>query len=114
LDLPAERLRLPVLAVPAAVEPDFRHQERPVAGKYLKPGKVRSEPRLRLEVYVEASQVEERQIQILGGWVVDVAHEALGVLGFGDPVELLEEALHPPGPVPAHNRSGDLVGERIA
>ena len=60
----------------SAVEPDLAHQQRPVAGEVLQPREVRLEARsLRLEVDVEADEVEERQLQVLGRRVVDVGDE---------------------------------------
>ena len=55
-----------VVAVAAAVEPDLRHEQRPVAGEVLQAGEIGLEPLARLEIDVEADEVEERQLEVLG------------------------------------------------
>ena len=43
-----------------------------MAGQILESLQIGLEPILRLQVDVEADEVEKRQLQILGGWVVDI------------------------------------------
>ena len=69
------------LGVPDAVEPDLAHQQRPIAGDVLKPSHVGVEGVGRFEVDVEANQVEKRQLQVLGGWIVGVGDQSVGIDG---------------------------------
>src|SRR5256886_2530036 len=65
-DLPIERARLTALAVAQGVEAQLTHEERPVPGDVLQARQVGLEAVLRLEIHVEADEVEERQPQVFG------------------------------------------------
>ena len=54
--------------------------QRPVAGDVLEPREVGLELRARLEEHVEADEVDERQLEVLGARVVDVGDERARVL----------------------------------
>ncbi len=101
-------------AIPAAVEADFGHQQRAVARNVLQAREVGFKARLRLQVNVEANQIQERKLQVLGSGIVHISKEAFGVLRFCRRVQLLQKTLHPAAPVPAHDRSRDLVTHRVA
>ena len=73
--LPLEQPRLDVDSVAAAVEADLGDQQRPLAGDVVEARQVRLERSVGLEVDVEADKVEEGQLQVLGGRVVDVGDE---------------------------------------
>src|SRR5439155_12333800 len=75
--LPVERPRLSTLAMAEAVEPELAHDERPVSCDVLQARQVRLEAVLRLEVHIEAHEVEKRQPEVLRGGVVHVGHEPL-------------------------------------
>ena len=66
--------------MPAAVEPDLGHDERPVLGHVLQAREIGLEPIRLLEEDVEADEIEERQLQVLGRGVVDVRDQRRGVL----------------------------------
>ena len=112
--LPVEHVRLCLLAVAEAVEAELAQHERAIARQVVQAGKVGLEAIARLEIDVEAHEVEERQPQVLGGRVVDVRDEAVRILRLHDPGEPLEIALDPPRPEPAHDLGRDLVAERVA
>ena len=80
----------------------------------MQAGEVSFKVSLRLEIHVEANQVQERQVQIFGRGIVGVAEKPLRVFCFGDPVKRLDETLHPARPVPAHDGRGDLVGDDVS
>ena len=112
-DLPAERGRLAVFAVSAAVEPDLGHHERTVLRHVLQTSEIGVEPVALLEKDVETHKVEEGQLEIFRRRVVDVGDESLGVLGLGRAVQSLEEGLNAPAAVPTHDRRRDLVSDRV-
>ena len=113
-ELLLERPRLRRPAVSPAVEPDLGHDEGAVAGEVVEPREIRLEPLPRLEIHVEAEEVGERQVQVFGRRIVDVGDEPVRVLLLRRPVEPLEEALDGAAAVPAHDRGGDLVADRVA
>ena len=112
--LPGERARLDALVVAEAVKPELAHEERSVAGEILQTGQVGLKPVLRLEVHVEAHEVEERQLEVFRRGVVHVCHEPAGVLLHDRPVQPLEVALDPSAAQPARHRRRDLVAEGVA
>ena len=69
----------------------------------------------RFEEDVEADEIEERELKVFGRGVVDVRDEGVGgsssvataVEGF------FQGLLDSPAPVPAHDRSSDIVADRI-
>src|SRR2546422_3333306 len=69
--LPVERARLATLAVAQGVQAQLAHEERPVPSDVLQARQVRLEAVLRLEVDVEADEVEERQPEVLGRGIVE-------------------------------------------
>ncbi len=111
--LPVERARLPSQAVPAAVQPDLRHDEGPVADQILKPREVGGQALLGLQIHVEAREVEERELEVLRGGIVHVRHQARGILAANRAAQPLEEPLHPAAPVPPDDRRRDLVPDRV-
>ena len=80
--LPIERVRLRDRAVAPAVEADLGDEQRPIAGEVLQAREIGVELITRLEVDVEADEVEERQPQVLGRGVVDVRDEPSGSSAF--------------------------------
>ena len=113
-DLPVQRLGLPPLAVAHAVEPELAHDQRAVAREVLQPRHVRFEPVLRFQVDVEAHEIQERQLEILGGGIVHVSDESPRVFVPHDAGEALEVALHAVAAEPASQRRRDFVAERVA
>ena len=73
-------------------------QQRPLAGDVVEAREVGLERLLGLEVDVEADEVEERQLQVLGRGVVDVGDERVrGPPPSHASIEPLDEALDPVG-----------------
>ena len=69
---------------------------------------------MRFEIDVEAGKIQERKLQILGGRIIDVGDEAVGVLGFRSIVKAFEEAFQFAAAMPAHNGSRNLVANGVA
>ena len=113
-DLPIQRGGLSLFGMPVAVQPDLGHEERTLPGDVLQPGEVSLQLRLRLEIDVEANQVDERQLQVFGRGVIDVRHEAGGVLVLCGPVQPLDPTLYTASSVPANDRGRDLIANRVA
>ena len=113
-DLPVERACLGRLAVPSAVQPDFRHDQGSITRQVLQTAKISFKARLRLEEHVEAYQVKKGQIQILCGGIVCVGKHGLGIFVLGHAEQVFNEPFDPVGPVPPHDVPRDLVGERVA
>ena len=65
--LPVETLRLGILTVALAVEADLRHQQGFLIHQVLKSRKIISELTLLLQVDVEAQQIQEAEVEMLGG-----------------------------------------------
>ena len=112
--LPVERPGLAPLAVAEAVEPQLAHDERPIAGDVLQAGEVRVESLLRLEVDVEAHEVEERQLEVFRRGIVHVGDEPARVLVLDHPIQAREVPLNPAATQPARDRRRDLVTQRVA
>ncbi len=113
-DLPAQRARLLVGAVGGAVQADLREQQRTIAREVLQAVEVRAELLAALEEDVEAEEVEEPEVEVLGRRVVDVRHERGFVVGLDGVVQPAQELLGAPAPVPAHDGRRDLVADRPA
>jgi hypothetical protein len=65
LELPRQALRLHGIFVAAAVEADLGHQERPLAAQVVQSQEIVGEALPRLEVDVEADEIEERELEEL-------------------------------------------------
>src|SRR5262249_5801604 len=112
-DLPAERLGLLVFTVSEAVEPQFAHQQRPIARHVLQAAQVRVEPLLRFQIDVERDDVEKREIEVLGRRIVDVRDQAVRVRRLDNAVEVLEISLDLLSSQPTDHRRRDLVAKGI-
>ena len=99
--------------MPAAVQPDLRHDEGPVADQILKPREVGGQTLLGLQIHVEACEVEERELEVLRGGIVHVRHQGRGILAANRAAQPLEEPLHPAASVPPDDRRRDLVPDRV-
>ena len=111
--LPGERIGLRLVAVSQAVEPQLGDDERAIAREGLQPCQVGLELLFRFEEDVEADEIEERELEVFGRGIVDVRDEGVGIFLRRHAVELFQELLDSPAPVPAHDRSRDLVADRI-
>jgi hypothetical protein len=113
-ELPPEHPGLNVLTVPAAVETELRDQKRAVPGDVMETGEVGLQRLVRFEVDVEADDVEERQLEVLGRRVVHVRDDRLAVDLFHRRTESLDVALDLPTPVPTDDRGRNLVADGVA
>ena len=111
--LPVQHLSLPLQPISTAVKPNFRHHEWLVTRQVLKASKIRLESLPRLQINVEAREVHERQIEVLGGRIVYVRHERPGFLTLCNAVEAPEPLFDPAPAVPAHNLCGNLVAYKV-
>ncbi len=111
--LPAERLRLHGFTVPITVQSHLGHDQGPVARDVVQAGEVRLEAGLRFEIDVEAGKIEEGELKVLGGRIVDVGHKAVGILRFHREIEAPEETFQFATAVPADDGSRDLVADGV-
>ena len=104
--------RLPERALPDAVRARFGKEQRLVSGDVLKPCEVRAQLVLAVEVDVERTDVEEREIEKFRRREVDVREKRFrrGFLAFV--IQAAEKALHTQPPVPPDHASRNLVAER--
>jgi hypothetical protein len=82
-NLPLQRLGLLLLAISAAIQPYFGHQQRTLARDVLEPRKVSFQALLRFKVYVETGKIEKGKIQVLCRRVVYIRNKTIWVFGFG-------------------------------
>src|SRR6266542_6616139 len=102
-------MRLGRFAVAITVQPHFRHDHRPVPRDVVQTGEVSVQAYLRFKVNIEAGEIEEGQLQVFGGRIIDVGHQSVGVLRFDGKVKPYEEAFQFAPAVPANDGSGDFV-----
>ena len=96
------------------VQTDFGHQHRSLVRQILDPRQVGLERLARLEVDIEADEIQKRQLQVFGGWEIDVADQGSGVLLLHYAVQALDEFFDTPAPIPAHNGGGNFIANRVA
>ena len=108
-DLPGEGGRLLVFPVAAGIKPGLAQDQRPIAGQRLQPGEVGLEFFRRLEEHVEAEEIDERELQVFRGGVVDVGDQRAGIFSFGGVIKSFNEMFDAPVAVPAHDVGGDFV-----
>ncbi len=113
-DLPLEHVRLSVLSVATTVESDLPHEHRTVTRHVLQTRQVGLKAFLRLEVHIEAHQVQERQLQVLRGGIVHVRDQPFGVLILGHLVQAFKVLFHTAVPIPTDDRGRNLIANRIA
>src|SRR3989442_22325 len=85
-----------------------------LAGEVVKAGQVGFQSLLRLEIDVEADELQEGKPQVLCGRVVHVREKTAGILSPRGSVKPLDVSLHRSGAVPAHDGGRDLVTDRVA
>ena len=112
--MPIQHPRLHLLVVSQTVQTQFAHQQGTIHSQVMKPGQIGIELGLRFEIDIEAKQVQERQLEVLGGRIIGIGHQALGVLLLGRPVKTLDKTLHLAMPVPADQRGRDFIGHAVA
>ena len=100
--------------MPQAIQPDLAHQQRAVAGDGVQVGQVGVKPVRRFQIDVEADQVEKRELQVLGGGIVDVGEKPVGIFSPHRVRQPLEVPLDPAWSQPAYDRGGDLIAQGVA
>src|SRR5258705_9368987 len=113
-DLPIEHPRLDILAVAPAVETDFAHHERALAGERLQTRQLCLEPILGFGGTVIGGEIQELEPQVFGGRIVDICDQAVGSLVLRSAIQPLQVALDPRRAEPARQRSGNLVAHGVA
>src|SRR5262249_54425067 len=112
--LPVDAFRLGRFALAAGIEADLGHDEGAFPREILQPSEVGFEPLARLEVNVEAREVQKGKVEVFGGRKIDVGDQRLRILRLGRFVESPHEALDAPAPVPAHDAGRNFVAGRVA
>ena len=112
--LPVQRARLYRFPVAQAVEPDLAHDQRALAGEVVQASEVGLEILPPLQVDVEAHEVQERELEILGGGVIHVGDEPAGIFGLDRAIRPLQVAFDAAPAEPARDRSRNLVAEGVA
>src|SRR5882762_4067533 len=69
--LPVQEFSLAGFAMPAAVQADFGEQQGPITRLRLQPVQVRAELSLPFQIDVVRNNIQEWQVKILGGRMVD-------------------------------------------
>ncbi len=100
------------LAFTDAVGAGFSEQQGLLTGDVLQPREIGAQLRFAMQVDIERADVEEREIEKLGRWKVDVGEEALRRRVFRVFVQLVEKAFDTQAPVPTHDIGRNLVTER--
>jgi hypothetical protein len=113
VELPRERVGLFLLAFAPAVQTKLGEQQRPVVREVLQARQIAREQFPPLEVDVEGDEVEVRQPQILGRGIVDIGDERLWILVLRGAAQPCQEPLGASAAVPANDRRGDLVPDRV-
>jgi hypothetical protein len=67
-----------------------------------------------LEVDIEGNEVDEWKVEVFSGWIVNVRDDPLRVLVLRRSTEAGDVSLYSMPTVPAHNRGGNLIADRIA
>ena len=111
--LPVQAVRLFLVAVAAAVQADLGHQQRLLAGQVLQPVEVGLQRLAAFQIDVEADDVDERQLQVLGRREVDVGDQRTRVLGLDRAHQPRQEGLDLLPAVPAHDGRRDLVAHGV-
>src|SRR4029077_1280877 len=103
---------LRLLAVTTAVQPDLGQHQRTVVGQVVQPVQVGDERLAALEEDVEADEVEEVELEVLGSRIVDVSDKRLRIGGAGRVDQPADEVAYCRGAMPAYDRRGNLVADR--
>ena len=97
------------LALAKAICAHFRQQKWSVPSDVVQVGYIRPKRRLMMQVHVEGTHVEKREVEIFRGWIVDVRQEAVGCNRFGFIVKISEKPLDSLPPVPPHDPRWNLI-----
>ena len=112
--LPVQRFRLGCFTIPITVQSHLRHDQGPVARDIVQAGQVSIQAFLRFQINVEAGEIEEGELKVFGGRIIDIGHQALRVLCFHSIVEAFQKAFQFAPTVPANDRGRDFVADGVA
>ena len=87
-------------------------EQRFVSRDVLQPRQVRAQLRLAVQVHVESTEIEERQVEKLRRRKVHVGEQALGRRALRVLIERAQVVLDAHAAVPAHDAGRDLVSQR--
>jgi hypothetical protein len=108
-----DHLRLALQPVASAVEPDLGQNQGTIIGEIVQACHVGGKTLGRLEVHVEADEIREGELQVLGRRIIHVCHERCGI-GLPDRLgQSSEETLDAIASVPAHDGRGNLVAHGV-
>ena len=111
--LPVQHRRLLRLAVAQTVQPEFGHDQGPIPGDGVQAAQVGFEAFLRFQVDVKANKIQKRQLQVLGGRIIDIGDQTLRVLLFRGARHLFEEPLDAAAPLPSDDGGWDFVAQGV-
>src|SRR5262245_49941364 len=77
--LPVQDLRLCCNSVTQAIQPQLAHHERTIESDVLQSSKISTKLVLLFQKHVEAAQIEEGQLEILGARIIDICHQSFRV-----------------------------------
>src|SRR3990172_7780648 len=107
--LPFQYLSLLFQPVSKAVHADLSHDQGGVSSDCLQFWKIGFKPFLRLQVYVEAHQIQEGQIEIFGGGIVNVRHQSIRVFPLDSLVQFVKKAFDLSSPMPSDHGGRDFI-----
>ena len=80
----------------------------------MQAGEVSIQAFLRFQINVEAGEIEEGELKVFGGRIIDIGHQALRVLCFHSIVEAFQKAFQFAPTVPANDGGRDFVADGVA
>ena len=110
-EVASQKFRLPLLAVAERVHAHFAQHQRLVADQVHQPHEVAAKGLPVVEIDVKGREIEKREIEILGRWIVVVGHQAVRVGLLSHVGQLPQEAFDPLGPMPANDIGGDFIAD---
>ena len=112
-DLPVEHLRLLALPVATTVQTQLRHHQRPAPGQVVQARQIRIQTFVRFQIHIERQKIQKRQLQIFRRGIIDIRHQALGILRLCPSIEPLQKPFQLAPSVPPHDRGRDLVADCV-
>src|SRR6478752_3641495 len=96
----SEELSLLHFTVPEAIHTDFAEQQRLVADEVLQPKQVPAKCLAIVEIDIERCEIDERQVQVLGGRKVGIGDQPVWIDLLHDIGQLRQESLDRSPPMP--------------
>ncbi len=111
--LPLEQFRLMGFALADRVHAGFAQDQGEIAADCQQMGHVAPEVIFPMQIYVEAEQVEETQLQVLSRRIVAIGEKPLRVDILAEVVQLGQKAAHPAHPMPSDQVGTNLVAQAV-